>query len=499
MKNNINKQKGQSLLWVLGFLATMAVTFAGVYSVGQATSEKQKIVNATDAAAYTGGMVEARALNLTAYANRAEIANEVFVAQMVSMESWVAYIKETIDSYKTIANWLSVTVVLAPVAQAVARVLTVIENAIGAVQGSLGLAVDASIYAVDKVYYSLAYKAATLAIFTPPSMAYAAQSAAESVLAANVANQGGKIDAAPIAFKAAELGLVNAARWNNAFKQYTKSSIGSASDGRRNAAEILQASRDGFSTDRKGTDLPFLNVLWGNGHIGKCVRYAGGLELGASKDGKTILKDYERWEAQDTSEYYVASGWRCRKNGIAYGWGRSTADSNGSNGDEKYDPHSNAGPKAYDANKSHSGWSGVKELWDIARKNDDTPIDAFKPGEETLTFTVAAKKANAEIKNNENLNFMNRSSTSKLGSADLKADLMDGQVSAKAEARVFFSRPVKSNEDITGTSLFRADNHKEVSNLYNPYWQVRLKSMNWMSPETLAVYGSKSALAAFAQ
>lgn len=498
MNINISKQKGQSLLWVLGFLATMAVTFAGVYSVGQTTSEKQKIVNAVDAAAYTGGMVEARALNLTAYANRAEIANEVFVAQMVSMESWVAYVKETIDSYKTIANWLSATVVLAPVAQAVARVLTVIENAIGVAQGPLGLAVDASIFAVENLYY-LPYKLATTAIFTPPSMAYAAQSAAESVLAANTANQGGRIDSAPVAIKTVELGVINAARWKNGFKQYTKSPIGSASDGRRNAAEILQISRDGFSTERKGTDLPLLEVLWGNGSIGLCVRPVGGLKLGASKDGKTLLKDYERWEAQDTSEYYIQTGWRCRKNSVGYGWGRTTADKNGSDGDVKRDPHRSAGQSAYNNTKQHSGWTGVKELWDVARKPDDTPVDAFKPGEETLTFTVAAKKAKTEIKNNESLNFMNRPSTSKLGSPDLKADFMDGQVSAKAEARVFFSRPAKINADITGTQLFRADSHKEVSNLYNPYWQVRLKSMDFFSAETAAIYGGSAALAAFAQ
>lgn len=44
-------QAGQVLVWFLGFAASMAVVFAGVYSVGQATSEKQKIVNAADAAA----------------------------------------------------------------------------------------------------------------------------------------------------------------------------------------------------------------------------------------------------------------------------------------------------------------------------------------------------------------------------------------------------------------------------------------------------------------
>ena len=254
-------------------------------------------------------------------------------------------------------------------------------------------------------------------------------------------------------------------------------------------------SRDGFSTTRDGSNWFLLDALWGNGKVGGC----SGPELGASKDGTTTLRDYDRWEAQDTSEYYIAGGLRCRKNSIAYGWGRSTAANQATKGDEKSDPHEKAGPKAYEDPKTHGGWSGVKDLWDIARKADDTPVDAFKPGEETLTFTVAAKKAKTDIKNNESLNFMNRTSVSKLGSTDLKADMLDGQLSAKAEARVFFSRPAKTNADITGTRLFRADSHKEVSNLYNPYWQVRLKSMDLLSAETAAIYGGNAALAAFAQ
>jgi Putative Flp pilus-assembly TadE/G-like len=43
---------GASFSVIFRFAASMAVVFAGVYSVGQATSEKQKIVNAADAAAY---------------------------------------------------------------------------------------------------------------------------------------------------------------------------------------------------------------------------------------------------------------------------------------------------------------------------------------------------------------------------------------------------------------------------------------------------------------
>jgi hypothetical protein len=484
------KQKGQSLLWVLGFLATMAVTFAGVYSVGQTTSEKQKIVNATDAAAYTGGMVEARALNLTAYANRAEIANEVFVAQMVSMESWVAYFKQTIKSFKTVANVLEKIPYIGIVFAIVKSILQVMETTLNTAQQPLNLAVTAAITGVEA--YNIAYQT-SIGVLLSPAMIHGAQQAASSVLAANTTNHSGKLDTAPIAIKSGVLFADNAYEWNRGFKRYAKggSSIGSATDNRRNARDILLISRDQFSTERKGSNVPVFELLWGTRSMGiPCI-----FEIGASKDGPTLLKDYERWEAQDTSEYGFSIG-SCKgaSLGIPYGWGRATAAQNQTSGDPRYNPHSSAGSLAYnDGPKKHGGWSGVKALWDVDRKSgSDNPIAAFDTDKEKLTFTVAAAKPKTDIKNNESLNFMNRSTTSKLGSPDLKSDFEDGQIAAVASAKVFFSRPANNNADITATSLFRRDSHKEVSSLYSPYWQVRLVDVPLLTKEL--IYAGKNPL-----
>jgi hypothetical protein len=487
------KQKGQSLLWVLGFLATMAVTFAGVYSVGQTTSEKQKIVNAADAAAYTGGMVEARALNLTAYANRAEIANEVFVAQMVSLQSWVDYMKETIGSFRNVSQIAQFIPYVGLIFRAIDRILQVVERGLGTIASTLQGGVPASIGLVE-VYYGV-MNAATSVIFGNAgavNMAFATQSAAEAVLAANIANQDGKIDTAPIAIHTTELKILNGGKWRQAFHKYDRSSYGSASDGRRNAAEILKISRDEFSTERKGT-TGIWGFLWGNDNFGACP--VG--EIGASKDGPTELKEYDKWEAQDTSEYYIATGFRCRKRGVAYGWGRSTAHESQTSGARKIDPHRSAGSRAYNNVKKNGNWSGVKSLWDVSRDSSDYPVDTFKQDDEKLTFAIAVAKSKVNIKNNESLNFMNRDAPSKLGSPVLKSDFLNGQISAKAEAKIFFSRPVNNNNDFTATRLFRGDRHKELANLYNPYWQVRLRTTSNLTD--VAIYGSNIPLALFAQ
>lgn len=505
------KQKGQSLLWVLGFLATMAVTFAGVYSVGQTTSEKQKIVNAADAAAYTGAMVEARALNLTAYANRAEIANEVFIAQMVSLQSWVDYMKTSAGNWKLVAESLSWTGFGAAAAAMLAEVESGLDAAATGMESTLPVAINA----VENGYYkpiNFALKG-VFGITGAASMALSTQNAADAVLAANVATQNGKLDSAPIAINKSELGILNAMEWKKAFHYYDSSTgedAGSAlDDGRRNTKHLLQISRDEFSTLRKGPELPNPLVIF-FGTFTTPTRCPLP-EFGVSRDGPTTLKAYDRWEAQDTTEYYIASGSKCKKTGIPMGWGRSTAANEETSGDMKTDVHENAGSEAYDNAKKNSNWSGVKALWDVSRDTNDYPVDAFKPGEETLTFTVAVKKDKADVRNNEHtsLNFMNTANTtSRLGSADAKADYFNDRISAKSEAKVFFSRPAKNNQDFTGTRLFRDDNHKEIASLYNPYWQVRLKNVNTnpfnMSTKDLAkitaIYGGTNLpLAPFSQ
>lgn len=286
----------------------------------------------------------------------------------------------------------------------------------------------------------------------------------------------------------------NAYEWNRGFKRYAKGgvNIGSATDNRRNANDILKISRDQYSTQRKGSNVFGFKELWGTSSFKiPCVG-----AIGASKDGPTELKQYDRWEAQDTSEFGIRLGKKTCTGGagagIPYGWGRSTAADNNTKGDKLVTPHGYAGGLANNNTKQHSNWSGVKALWDVDRNTSDNPIGAFDVDKEKLTFTVAAAKPKAQIKNNESLNFMNKVAPSKLGSSELKADFEDGQIAAISSAKVFFARPVKNNADTTATSLFRKDSHKEISNLYNPYWQVRLGDVPLITREL--VYAGKNPL-----
>lgn len=82
------RQRGQAIAFVL---VTTVIVLLGVvllYNVSQLTTQKMKLQNTADAAAYSGAVTEARDYNFTAYANRAMVANQVAIAQIVGLTSW---------------------------------------------------------------------------------------------------------------------------------------------------------------------------------------------------------------------------------------------------------------------------------------------------------------------------------------------------------------------------------------------------------------------------
>jgi hypothetical protein len=494
------QQKGQAALWFLALMASMAMVFVGVYSVGQATSEKQKITNAADAAAYSGGLVQARALNMMAYGNRAEIANEVLIAQAVSLHSWTAYNEKAVENARTVMDILAMIPVVNFVAAPLAQILSVMEQVLEGALEVVSAATDLVIPGVEFAYDALDVIAG--AIFTPGVMTLAATDAANAVLAQNYLQRTGSVDLAPTSYRAVELGVLNTIEWQGAFAKYSKDKeVHGASDGRQTAKDILLNSRDSFSTARQGPNSWPLSLIFGSEDIGNC--FTG--SIGSSRDGPTELKDFDRWEAQDTSEFEYRPPGSCFVKGggwvnIPFGWGRATAANESEAGDMKTSPHYLPGLFAYEDmedDQKHSGWSGVKELYDVERETSNgRPVATHL--EDRLVFHFAAKKAKGQVRTNDTLGYYDQdASAAALGNTKLVPDLLDNQVASIAAAKVFFARPVRNSLDFTGLGLQREDAHKEIASLYNPYWQVRLTAPS--VPAMAIVYGGSAAQALFSQ
>lgn len=128
-------QRGQAMVFATVTMVIILLALLSMYSVGQLTTQKLKLQNTADAVAYSAAVVQARDLNFASYMNRAMIANQVAVGQMVSMAGWVRAADDTNNGPysaigKTLANlsslgfmWNTPTNVIGKVAKQAKSVL----------------------------------------------------------------------------------------------------------------------------------------------------------------------------------------------------------------------------------------------------------------------------------------------------------------------------------------------------------------------------------------
>ena len=114
------RQNGQAMLLSL-MLGLVAVLIGlALINNGILSGEKMQLQNAADATAYSVSLIEARDLNFSAYTNRAMVANEVAMAQLVGLMSWanmVRSIPEFLNMYLApVISALAASGVGAPVA-----------------------------------------------------------------------------------------------------------------------------------------------------------------------------------------------------------------------------------------------------------------------------------------------------------------------------------------------------------------------------------------------
>ena len=80
-------QSGQALIVILAFSAILGAGLLFVYNTAQLSIAKRELVNAADASAYSGASIIAQGLNYTAYTNRAILANNALIGQMMGIRS----------------------------------------------------------------------------------------------------------------------------------------------------------------------------------------------------------------------------------------------------------------------------------------------------------------------------------------------------------------------------------------------------------------------------
>lgn len=468
-----NRQRGQAIIWFLATMVACICAFALVYNVGQIANKKEETTNAADAAALSGAIVEARILNFDAYTNRAIVANEVTIAQLVSLDSFARF-QSTLT--QVIADYTIIVPYLDDVTQALADGASYLQDA-----------ADYALYSVPVISafdngLGLTENAVTLV------GALAADQVSSEIAKANATTFNGTLTDEPAETSGSGVALgLNEYVWAG----FTQLNSG---DGRATLKDAVLNSRDPFSTKRENGFI--VNT------INTALKLAGLASLGTEyyqldKTSKTtVLKDYDHWAAQDSIDLdhttidfcfgFIPCGLITLPEPVPVAWGRADADSDGSNDPnlcEEFQITIGVGvpvptpncllAQENAANVDYMGLPSVRDLASGLATNDPCTVDNGSDSP-SLPYVMAVQKPGKATLTTSRLG-LDAPVAGPQGSPAMPDNLAgDDHLTSVAAACVFFLRPDGNMQDITQGHLARFDGVHEYASLYSPYWQARL-------------------------
>jgi hypothetical protein len=390
--------------------------------------------------------MHARALNFDAYTNRALIANEVLIAQAVSIAAWTRHVALHAENVPVLGCYSQYAVPIA--LRLVDYTPLCFALSVGQVgQGAEAVDQGVHIFAQQAVRASEAAKTmlkgaqqAMAAAFIP-----ARASVMQQVADANYAGEGAvRVDPLPLTdgyllFEGQPFVQTYRGDQRERFK----------------SVAVAAAYKDGFVERRSWSDRSQPNV--------SCLLLPG---AEFKRRGATALVGLDEWRAVDTASLHSwrpswgLFGPRCRDNPeLALGYGAQHAgedeNENGqgdaSLGDVRDNPAALALAEADGDIWRYSGLPGFADL----------SAPALAQLDPRLTFSVLLTRKKADVRTSDGASTIRPSGRL----ANYHDQLASGRLSAVATSEVFFQRPQA-----------RADGKSELASLFNPYWQVHLIS-----------------------
>lgn len=408
---------GQSSILLLALLASLVAAGAAAFGSGQLVNDKMRLVNAADAAAYSAAQWEARSLNFQSYLNRAIVANEVAIAQLVSLRSWSSYVATLTRNSAAVAQWIPP---LAAPVRALERGWRVVDSSLQATVPGMEAAISA--WNVDVLANAEAVAHQQAAIV-------AADLVSEVAHANDPRSQ--VTDATRI------LQVRNAAEWQHRFTDRYRRGGGDL--GR--FVDLLTKSRDGFTRSRRsGLSVPLVSV-----------RRRGGTDLLAERS----------WRGVDTLSVHI--DYLIDSVEIPLGWGASETRRLpvSRRGDHGGSLRSNpsASRRALRALRPQELYRGVPEIRDI--------VTPGRKDDRRLRYSVALRIPREQVLTPDRL-LLTAGIDSPEGSHHETGPVLPGTgLHAQGSAEVYFQRPV-----------IRRDGRAEYPSLFNPYWQARLVAVD---------------------
>jgi Putative Flp pilus-assembly TadE/G-like len=424
-------QGGQALVLGLFMIVAGLLGLYLMFNTGQVVATKSRLVTATDAAAYSAGVWRARALNFAAYTNRAIVAQEVAVAQAVTLTSYAKFI----ETFTT--NTAAITSGIPGVGAAVATW--------AATAGPARIATETVASAEIKLrgdetvgYKAMLEKSQALVLLAANTISVSAT--ANEIVKANDSSF----------FAHAILGMDIFDR--GFLKRY------SSDEERERLKGVVMASLDPFISNRDGVVWPVPSVM------GSCftVPFPGRIE----KNGGTVMTGggLDRWEAVDTASVHTVRtrgfpDFDCQwRENLPLGWGAAEAASALTHSLLEYPggARNNRYPSAMASANIDSSPEGGFESYSGISRVFDLDYESLKQARfPTRRVAIYGQVLSAKVRTAEAMGVNS-------GRFEMPAAFAGGKVSAVSAAEIYFRRPAAAPEKI------------EYANLYNPFWQVRL-------------------------
>lgn len=460
-------QRGQALIYGIFLLIGGLASLFFLFNTGQLTREKTKLANTTDAVAYAAGVVEARALNFNAYANRALVANEVLIAQMVSLSSWSQYVGDHIDGIPDVfarcpepiasyyipwgGGFFSNAALVGGEYSAACNVLTErtynVGEQIKQYTSSIPTVAEGVVAGVEVVKGTVKGGVDAMHLGLRVTRARVMQDLAD----ANYRSDGGvSVDVIPVLSD----------DWGGFTKKYS-------GDDRERFAEVTRLAAygdntgDAFVRDRSWTASQLIPTDW------QCM--ADWKRNEVQRRGGTRLVNYDEWSAGDSVTYLSYSG------GFTW-WGRPKCSSRTESigrGSQDAQATSDSSSSSSSSSSTWSEYTGLPSFYDLSPAMLAKNSNLDESDAALLKFTVRLRRKIRETVTSEGRSGVVTTPTLNNYHAQAAQDVATGDrvLSEIATSEVFFRRPEAQGDNSYGRSQGKP---VELGSLFNPYWQVRL-------------------------
>jgi len=241
------------------------------YNNGQEIVQKSRVVNAADAAAYSGSVWAARRMNLIAYTNRAMVANHIAVGHLITYTSWLRYVEDVITKLDKAATFIPA---IKPATNAAKQV---VENGVYLTE-KLAQGYVPAMDTINRLY-STAQVEARIDL-TPPRVNKAMEQVAQTHDKAMEVNDSGAITSMPSPFGSATMGLLakNQLKLVGLVESYTPGDDQGEDDGRMSSLVDDTIAADGdvenWMSGKLGGGF--------SGYSGFSMGLGGGIDAGAA-------------------------------------------------------------------------------------------------------------------------------------------------------------------------------------------------------------------------